>query len=114
METLEQMVLMVQGAAEFRARKAKEYPDDARNGIAAKALEQLTEQLAKLPVSDARLRHIEKLEQVLVLDGCYPHEAINQLVSRVGFDHDFKDANDFVWSYIGILRSALDDQKNVA
>lgn len=54
MQFKDELLIDIENAREFREHKAEEYPDDARNQQAAKALEGLIEYLSGLP-DDHRL-----------------------------------------------------------
>ena len=82
------LVESVEHAAEWRAEKAKEHPDDTRNADCSRSLNALAERLKELPPDHPKLREILGLEKVADDEGqeltC--GEAASSLISRYGFD----------------------------
>lgn len=105
---MELLILEVGSTAHWRAEKAEEYPDDERNAVAAKELEELEKALEDLPSDDPRFEAIEKIQDVLVDDDMYPGEELNSYISRTGFDQP-ADVESFLSGYVGILLDALND-----
>lgn len=79
----EQIGFAVEGSAQWRRRKAEEYPEDARNERSAGALDRLAERLAALP---SEHRAFRDLAQVWYGSGLSATEAQSQYVGRYGFD----------------------------
>jgi len=57
-ELQERLVEYLEQQADWRERKAEEYPEDARNASAAHGLHELAEYVAALPATDARLARL--------------------------------------------------------
>jgi len=74
--------------AAWRAGKADEYPEDARNARSAAALEALAEHVERLPDTDANLRLLAAVHESYASDVFSPSEEGAALISRFGFDQE--------------------------
>jgi hypothetical protein len=89
---LEDLIFKVEGSAEWRANKAKQYPDDIRNINSAQSLERLAEKLRALPDNDENVVAYEAAMDRLVDSDAnqtsngelVEHE--NAYIGRFGFD----------------------------
>jgi len=79
------LVLSLESAAEWRARKAVEYPEDARNARSAAALEAAASEVADLPADDPRLVRLADFYNTVEEIDVYT-SAENLRISRHGFD----------------------------
>jgi hypothetical protein len=79
------IVEYLRGQASWRAWKAEEYPEDARNARSAEHLTALAEYVQQLPDNDENLRKLE-VAVVDAVDVWMPGERAAWLVSRFGFD----------------------------
>ena len=104
-------------SAEWRAEKAQEYPEDARNEQSATALLALVENLAALAPTDPLLERIYKSEQGIFGRSEKPrsddlrylsleelNERKSELLRRYGFDDPKEDGTD-----VAVFLSALAD-----
>ncbi len=81
------LIEQIENTAEWRREKAKEHPEDQRNGEAADILDRLTKELAALRDDDASVAAYE----ALIESGCEDGDVLaleehNRLISRIGFD----------------------------
>lgn len=91
--------------AEWRQKKAEEYPDDERNAAAAAELSALAEGLGSLnPQTPLVQRYAQLVE--LTSGGIEPSES--EIFGRVGFDYFFSGAEDFLKSVIEEYESQLE------
>lgn len=96
---IETLIANVESSADWRAEKAKEYPDDRRNVRSSDALKELARNLAQLPGDDENVAAYEAAEErLLELDENYStSEYESALISRYGFDYPVDgDAVDFL------------------
>ena len=99
----------VKGQAEWRQRKAEEYPDDRRNARAAEALEGLAAHVLTLPDDDDRLRNLTMLvggRDIFVFG-----QQASQALGRFGFDGPGEDADSFLDYLVGL---AAEDEFELA
>ncbi len=93
----EQLGYQVEGKAEWRDRKAEEYPNDERNAQCAKALWRLVEALAALPDDHELYQQFDRLIERIdsdVLTGIAQDGEEDNLISRYGFDDPGEDGSD--------------------
>jgi hypothetical protein len=105
----------VQGTADWRRRKAEEFPNDTRNRTAAVALERLAEEIVQLEGSDVH-RRIDTLVE-LAADVDFNYERLNEMASAelraVGFHHIPSGAEFLEW-YHNEFKDLLQDHVNDA
>lgn len=88
---LETLIMQVESSAEWRADKAKQYPDDTRNVRCSEALSELAKNLSGLPAGNPHAMAYEAAVERLVdldADACSrmsEHE--NRYTGRYGFDY---------------------------
>lgn len=95
LEFKEWLVFKIEGAADWRAQKAEEYPDDARNASSSRALTKLAKGLAALPDDHEKIRALWRTVFGLAADedaAAQHREDLNMILSRYGFDGD-EDGN---------------------
>jgi len=78
-----QIVQDIESSAEWRGRKAEEYPDDARNAQSAAALELAAREVAALPDDDPRLVRLESVEDEDTIE--HYVEVKDLIIGRHGF-----------------------------
>ena len=77
----------LESCANWRARKAEEYPDDPRNACAAAALEAAAREVRAMLSEDLRLARLEWLAGTEDADAdAYWLEEAYRIISRHGFD----------------------------
>jgi hypothetical protein len=84
LEHVESLLSDIEGSSEWRAEKAKQYPDDKRNVRSSESLARLSKQLSDLPDNDPKLRAYSEL-----------------IVRGVDADVDFGPYSEFQSTYIG-------------
>ncbi len=94
-------------SGDWRREKAEEYPDDERNAEAADKLYALAKGLRSLnPQSPLVQRYAQLVdlgcEKILPLPE-------SEILGRVGFDHSFDDADDFLKSVIEEYERQLEE-----
>ena len=52
----------IEGTADWRSRKAEEFPDDPRNKEAAEGLAKLAEKIRSLPADDEKIRQLWRVD----------------------------------------------------
>jgi hypothetical protein len=89
---LEQIIERVESSADWRAEKAEQYPNDARNMRSSQALTKLAEKLKGLPANDENVAAYEAVMSRLVesdvgdeMLGVIEYES--QYIGRYGFDY---------------------------
>lgn len=95
----EDLIDKVESSAEWRAAKAKQYPDDNRNVHSAQALGKLAEKLNALPDNDKNVSAYEAVMDRLIESDAkqisngelVEHE--NEYIGRYGFDYRQNDAD---------------------
>jgi hypothetical protein len=103
----------VQGTADWRRRKAEEFPNDTRNQAAALALDRLAEEIAELAGSDVH-RRIDALIDLTVdvdLDWGRLNETVSAELRAIGF-HDNLTGAEFLEWYYEELKELLQDRVN--
>jgi hypothetical protein len=114
----EQLARSLEDAAEWRARKAKEYPNDERNSRSAEALSVAAREVAELPDHDPRLRRLVRLYEVgdeAVGDFL---EEEHYIITRHGFGPDATETtDDLLTALVGAaddaVLSSLDDSRSL-
>lgn len=91
------LVLKVENAAAWRANKAKEFPEDARNQVAADALKNIAEELRTVPAKGRLLG----LHGLWIIGGSTDQlaemvEAESEFINRYGFDSDVGNVHTFL------------------
>ncbi len=84
LEHVESLLNDIEGSSEWRADKAKQYPDDKRNVRSSESLARLSKQLSALPDNDPKLRAYSEL-----------------IVRGVDADMDLGRYSEFQSTYIG-------------
>lgn len=90
--------------AEYRRRKAEEYPDDSRNAEAADLLDRLALEFGKLTQAD-----LAPLGRALGTYDMSKAEMATYYISRVGFDHFPTDAKELVCVLAGFIERMSPD-----
>ena len=99
----EWLVQSLESSADWRERKAEEYPDDARNATCAAALAQAAREVAALPDDDPRLVTLERLPHDEEAWGSYS-EVENLIIARHGFDSAGATTDDHLTGSLTRLR----------
>jgi hypothetical protein len=108
----------VLGAAEWRRRKAEQFPDDIRNLRAAEELERLAAQIEKLEGSEVHKRVRDLCDRVTAADDGDGWHKISEDVSAelrsIGFHGGYETGEQFLEWYCGLLgeghRSLIEDK----
>ncbi len=103
MDTKESIAMRLDEQADFRRRKAEEFPNDERNPAAVGLIERLAADLRKLPGDDALLTSIARLETTDNLTGA--GEKLQTYFNRIGFDHFPDNATELLNDYRSILEA---------
>ena len=107
------LVSSLEGSADWRQRKAEEYPGDARNATCAAALAQAAREVAALPADDPRLVTLERLPHDEEAWDSYS-EVENLIIARHGFDSAGATTDDLLDRLVdeaeGCILSSLDDR----
>jgi hypothetical protein len=107
----------VQGTADWRRRKAEEFPNDRRNEEAAAALDRLGEEIEKLDGTDVHRRIEVLMELAADTDSFVIYERLDELVSAelraVGF-YSRPSGVEFLEWYYEEFKELLQDQVNHA
>jgi hypothetical protein len=107
----------VQGTADWRRRKAKEFPNDHRNEEAAAALDRLAKQIDKLDGSDVHRRIEALMELAADTDSFFIYERLDEMVSAelraVGF-YSQPSGVEFLEWYYEEFKELLEDHVNDA
>lgn len=114
----DQLVHSLEDAADWRARKAEEYPKDERNDRSAEALAVAAREVAALPDDDPRLRRLVRLYEVgdeAVGDFL---EEEHYIITRHGFGSDATETTDellvaLVGAADDAVLSSLDDSRSL-
>jgi hypothetical protein len=99
----------IKGEAEWRRKKADEYPDDRRNTQAANGLEELAAYVLTLPEDDPRLRDLTALaggKDVFVFG-----QQASQTLSRFRFAGPGEEFDDFLEYLVSV---AAEDEIDLA
>jgi len=106
------IIMAVESTAEWRQRKAQEFPDDRRNIDASLQLADLAKELSALPDDDPRLIEIEgyydRPEMLDLMPEIRGQES--ELLRLVGFSGGFEDAGDYLDRLIQIHREAFGER----
>jgi hypothetical protein len=109
--------LHVQGTADWRRRKAKEFPNDRRNEEAATALDRLAEEIEKMDGSDVHRRIEALMESTAETDSYVIYEHLTEWASAelraVGF-YSRPSGAEFLESYYEEFKELLQDHVNDA
>jgi hypothetical protein len=107
---MEMIGYQVQGTAEWRREKARQFPDDARNLEAAEELDELAEQIEQ--VAGSEQIHEQLAELIPSLDWEYIAEDVNEAVSAelraIGFHSSYTTAAEFLNWYRDLLQEIRD------
>src|SRR5262249_931950 len=122
-ECKEQLAFAAGNAADFRSRKAEEYPDDERNPHSSPPLCKLPASLEALPLDHPGIVNVcQVLNSIFDVPnddlwdrGQRLQELDNEMFGRYGFDcPESGDAGDFLVSYLealkGLARDALESE----
>jgi hypothetical protein len=113
MSSLWLIVEQMGSTAEWRHRKAEEFPDDGRNLEAAAELEKLAKEIKALEGSDIdrRLEQLEALEAES--DGVgFIVEWLSEELRAIGFRTAYENGAEFLKSYCDELEESLREQIN--
>lgn len=116
---LEQLIAHVESSADWRAEKAEQYPDDARNMRSSQALTKLAEKLKALPANDENVAAYEAVMDRLVesdgdeMFGVIEYES--QYIGRYGFDYPQDgDPADFLEALTEACQESVDKAEEQA
>ena len=110
----ELLVVDIQGQADWRTRKAEEYPEDERNARCSVALSRLAESVKAISDDHPLFQRLERLANTLSDDEIYQkleYGEENRLIRRYGFDSPADDGSDperFLTEVIEIYVNALE------
>ncbi len=110
----ELLVVDIQGQADWRTRKAEEYPEDERNARCSVALSRLAESVEAISDDHPLFQRLERLANTLSDDEIYQkleYGEENRLIRRYGFDSPADDGSDperFLTEVIEIYVKALE------
>ncbi len=90
------VVAYLNDQADWRDRKAAEHAEDARNARSAAAIRELAGYVESLPVDDANLAALAAVQERYDLDVFAPGEEAAWMISRLGFDAPFAEAERFM------------------
>lgn len=103
------IIMAVESTADWRTRKAQEYPDGRRNSGACQQLADLAKGLSALPDDDPRWIEIEgyydRPEMLDLMPEIRGQES--ELLRLVGFSRGFEDAGDYLDRLVEIHREAF-------
>ena len=109
----------VRGTAEWRRQKAEQFPDDARNLVAAEELERLAAQINRLEGSeihaqiseaeDCIIKLCEANKDALHLDWSDISEAVSAELRSIGFHGTYRDGAKLLEWYRDLLGKKLHD-----
>jgi hypothetical protein len=86
-EVREHLQILLEDSAEWRARRAEEYPDDTYNARCAVALALAADDLAALPAKDPRLLHLAQFFEEGDDDAIRDYnDEESRIISRHGVD----------------------------
>ena len=118
-EHKEILVAEVEGTAEWRGRKAEEYPEDDRNERGSRALSALAANIDALPPDHRLIQRLADINQAISdlmdrmktfgresgsVDNVYTHivEEQSDMLSRYGFDDPNEDGSDVEAFLVGL------------
>jgi hypothetical protein len=107
----------VQNTAEWRRQKAEQFPDDARNLVAAEELERLAAQIDRLEGSEIHAQIREAQDCIIELCEANKNDAvwfeISETVSAelrsIGFHRTYRDGAELLEWYRDLLREKFHD-----
>ncbi len=115
-DSLDEIIaLAVASTAEWRRRKAKEFPEDARNVKAAEELERLTAEIELLEGSAIHKRIIEATANINrahdVSDDIWPDvtEAVSTELRSIGFHNSYEAGLQLLEWYRDLLQEAFEE-----
>ncbi len=117
------LVTAIDGQADWRNTKAKEFPDDERNAASAKRGWELMSRLEALPADHPKLRKLYALcceDERISEPGRFEawNDAQTEMLSRYGFDGEEGDAEEFLDAYCQamdglIVEGAIEEGREV-
>jgi len=108
----------VGSTAEWRRRKAEEFPDDRRNLVAAEELERLAAEIDRIGESEPIHQQISKLHDSLTSDALGDHgtdswirisEDVSEALRDVGFRSGFETGLELLEWYRDLQQEKLDE-----
>jgi hypothetical protein len=118
-EYLNQMIgYQVGSTAEWRRRKAEQFPDDRRNVVAAEELEELEAQIDRIGESEPIHQQIAKLHESLNTadssygsDDAWIHigEAVSEELRSIGFHSGYATGLELLKWFRDLLQEKLDE-----
>jgi len=101
----------VESTAEWRHRKAEEFPDDRRNLVAAEELDELAAQIDRIGESEPIHQQIAKLHDSLKEDDAWMHisEAVSDELRSIGFHSGYETGLELLEWYRDLLQEKLDE-----
>ena len=105
-EVRELFELKIESAADWRNRKAEEYPDDSRNAASAKALKALLEYLPGVSDDHSIFHSLAYYSETDLEETLEAVEIENNMLSRYGFDGE-EDPESFLNDLAAEIRKAL-------
>jgi len=101
----------VESTAEWRRRKAEQFPDDRRNLVAAEELEELAAQINRIGDSELIHQQIAKLHESITDDDAWMHvsEAVSDELRSIGFHSGYETGLELLEWYRDILQEKLDE-----
>ena len=105
-EVREMFELNIESTAEWRSRKAVEYPEDSRNEQSSTALVKLLKYVRELSDNHAIFRALAYYSETEVDEPLDAIETEHYMLSRYGFGHE-EDPESFLQDLAAELRKAL-------
>lgn len=100
----ESILMSLEGTADWRMRKAEEFPDDERNTTAAHELRKLAEGVAELDDDEYPLPQLAALcDRLGDENGVRASEIEQELARQVGFHASYDNAKAFLDALRGVL-----------
>ena len=101
----------VESTAEWRHRKAEQFPDDHRNLVAAEELDKLAAQIDRIGESEPIHQQIAKLHDSLKDDDAWMHisEAVSDELRSIGFHSGYETGLELLEWYRDLLQEKLDE-----
>lgn len=112
----ELLVVDIQGQADWRTRKAEEYPEDERNARCSVALSRLAESVKAISDDHPLFQRLERLANTLSDDEIYQkleYGEENRLIRRYGFDSPGVGLGLNLWDRLKEARIWSEDEKLV-